>query len=193
MVASPAASSLATLDILMIGPSGAGKTSFARRLQTGEFGGNHEPTENCVAYTLPSWKTQRPSGEDGPQIEFTLYEVNSLPQDRLAEICKKVVGVIVMFDLQDGGSLLAAQQIYRDLASDLCQDLPVALCGNKCDMPWRSIPSVEIATELHSVWKPQINAKTQYYDISALSCYQFDKPFMHIAVEALEELGLKFQ
>jgi len=56
----------------------------------------------------------------------------------------------------------------------VCENIPIVLCGNKVDVKDRKVKPKHI---LFHRKKPNI----QYYDISAKSNYNFEKPFLWIA------------
>lgn len=192
------------ISVLLIGPGGVGKTAYARLLQTGGFKPSKEPTENAVSYTLTPWKVTGGHGH----VEFTLREINSLPQDRLDKTIEGAEGVIAMYDLQQEEKTAAdVEQMYHILTGKAKSDMPIALCGNKTDLvtfrdPGReedasssASPTIDpIATyRILQHWKEHISPHTSHYYISAKSSYQLEKPLLHIASCVLNDpaLGLE--
>ena len=62
------------------------------------------------------------------------------------------------------------------LAGDLvrvCENIPIVLCGNKVDVKERKVKAKTITFHRKK--------NLQYYDISAKSNYNFEKPFLWLA------------
>lgn len=79
---------------------------------------------------------------------------------------------IVMFDVTSRVTYRSVPHWYRDLVR-VCENIPIVLCGNKVDVKDRKVKPKEI----HFHRKKNL----QYYDISAKSNYNFEKPFLYIA------------
>ena len=60
---------------------------------------------------------------------------------------------------------------YKDLTL-VCPDIPIVLCGNKVDCSERKVKPRDI--QFHR------KMNLQYYDISAKSNYNFEKPFLYL-------------
>ena len=72
---------------------------------------------------------------------------------------------------------------HRDLVQ-VCEDIPIALCGNKVDIKDRKVKAKSI------VFHQKKNL--QYYDISAKSNYNFEKPFLWLARKLIGNPNLEF-
>ncbi len=55
----------------------------------------------------------------------------------------------------------------------LCGDIPIVVCGNKVDLKKRQVKTKKVAFH--------VKKKLQYYEISAKSGYNLDKPFQYLA------------
>jgi len=55
----------------------------------------------------------------------------------------------------------------------VCENIPIVLCGNKVDVKERKVKSKTITFHRKK--------NLQYYDISAKSNYNFEKPFLWLA------------
>merc|ERR1712152_104249 len=73
---------------------------------------------------------------------------------------------------------------HRDLTR-VCENIPIVLCGNKVDVKDRKVKPKHIVFHRK---KPNI----QYYDISAKSNYNFEKPFLWIARKLIGDPNLEF-
>lgn len=72
---------------------------------------------------------------------------------------------------------------YRDLTR-VCQNIPIVLCGNKVDVKDRQVKARNV------VFHRKKNL--QYYEISAKSNYQFEKPFLYLARKLTGDPQLHF-
>merc|ERR1739848_976198 len=73
---------------------------------------------------------------------------------------------------------------HRDLTR-VCENIPIVLCGNKVDVKDRKVKPKHIMFHRK---KPNI----QYYDISAKSNYNFEKPFLWITKKLCGKADVKF-
>ena len=74
-------------------------------------------------------------------------------------------------------------QWHRDLTR-ACENIPIVLCGNKVDVKDRKVKAKSI------VFHRKKNL--QYYDISAKSNYNFEKPFLWLARKLVGDPNLEF-
>ena len=79
---------------------------------------------------------------------------------------------IIMFDVTSRITYKSVSVWHRDLTR-VCENIPIVLCGNKVDVKDRKVKPRHIIFHRK---KPNI----QYYDISAKSNYNFEKPFLWI-------------
>lgn len=66
----------------------------------------------------------------------------------------------------------------------VCENIPIVLCGNKVDIKDRKVKAKAI------VFHRKKNL--QYYDISAKSNYNFEKPFLWLARKLVGDPNLDF-
>jgi len=92
---------------------------------------------------------------------------------------------IIMFDVTSRNSYKNVPIWHRDLTR-VCESIPIVLCGNKVDVKDRKVKPKHI---LFHRKKPNI----QYYDISAKSNYNFEKPFLWIARKLCGDCNLTFK
>jgi GTP-binding nuclear protein Ran len=77
--------------------------------------------------------------------------------------------------------------ISADPTGDLvrvCENIPIVLCGNKVDVKERKVKAKTITFHRKK--------NLQYYDISAKSNYQFEKPFLWLARKLVGDSTLDF-
>jgi GTP-binding nuclear protein Ran len=72
---------------------------------------------------------------------------------------------------------------HRDLTR-VCENIPIVLCGNKVDVKDRQVKAKSV------VFHRKKNL--QYYEISAKSNYQFEKPFLYLARKIVNDPNLQF-
>lgn len=78
---------------------------------------------------------------------------------------------IIMFDVTTRISYKNVPKWYKDLTR-ICENIPIVLVGNKVDQKERKVKARQIT--FHR------KRSLQYFDISAKSNYQYEKPFLWI-------------
>ena len=78
---------------------------------------------------------------------------------------------IIMFDVTARVTYKSVPHWHKDLTR-VCENIPIVLCGNKIDCRDRKVKPRDI--QFHR------KKNLQYYDISAKSNYNFEKPFLYI-------------
>jgi GTP-binding nuclear protein Ran len=78
---------------------------------------------------------------------------------------------ILMFDVTSLVTYLQIPALHRALDKRI-PNLPIVLCGNKVDCTDRQVKPAMITYHRKT--------NLQYYDISARSCYNFEKPFLYL-------------
>lgn len=76
---------------------------------------------------------------------------------------------IIMFDVCSRITYSNVPKWYKDLTR-VCENVPIVLVGNKVDVKDRKVKAKQITFHRKK--------NLQYYDISAKSNYQFEKPFV---------------
>merc|ERR1711935_519999 len=76
---------------------------------------------------------------------------------------------IIMFDVTARMTYKNVPNWHRDIVR-VCETIPIVLCGNKVDVKDRKVKTKQI--NFHR------KKNLQYYEISAKSNYQFEKPFV---------------
>ncbi len=168
-----------TFKLILIGDSGVGKTTFVKRHLTGEFEKKHVPTLGVEVHPLRFLTNYGP-------ILFNIWDCageercTSLRSGYYngAECC------IIMFDLTDERSFKNVSKWKRRLRR-VCKDIPIVISGNKCDVHARTIKPQEtkVCRAIDGV---------MYFDISAKSNYNFEKPFLWLARKLQDDTTLIF-
>ncbi|GAM24626.1 hypothetical protein SAMD00019534_078010 [Acytostelium subglobosum LB1] len=91
---------------------------------------------------------------------------------------------IIMFDVTSRMSYKHCPNWYSDLRR-VCEDIPIVLCGNKVDVKDRHVkPSMITFHRKNGL---------AYYDISAKSNYNFEKPFLYLLTKLLGNRDVTFE
>jgi len=88
---------------------------------------------------------------------------------------------IIMFDVTSRGTYKNVANWHRDLTR-VCENIPIVLCGNKVDIKDRKVKAKQV------VFHRKKNL--QYYEISAKSNYNYEKPFVSLARKLLNKEDL---
>jgi GTP-binding nuclear protein Ran len=88
-----------------------------------------------------------------------------------------------MFDVTSRQTYRNVPNWHRDLVR-VCDNIPIVLCGNKVDIKDRKVKPKMITFHRKK--------SLQYYDISAKSNYNFEKPFLWIARKLVNDPNLTF-
>jgi hypothetical protein len=88
-----------------------------------------------------------------------------------------------MFDLTSRITYKNVPNWHKDLVR-VCEDIPIVLCGNKADIKDRKVKAKSIVFHRKN--------NMQYYDISAKSNYNFEKPFLWIAQKLAGDPNIQF-
>ena len=167
-----------TFKLILVGDGGTGKTTFVKRHLTGEFEKKYVATlgvevhplkfrTNCGVVCFNCWDTAGQEKFGGLRDGYYI----------LGE------AGILMFDVTNRQSYKNVPIWHRDLVR-VCPNIPIVLCGNKVDVRDRAVKAKQI--NFHR------KKNLQYYDISAKSNYNFEKPFLWLARRLCNEPNLTF-
>ncbi|KAL0217040.1 hypothetical protein RCL1_007523 [Eukaryota sp. TZLM3-RCL] len=156
-----------TFKLVLVGDGGVGKTTFVTRHLTGEFEKKYIATLGVQVRSL-YFDTSR------GRICFNVWDTAG--QEKFGGLRDGYyVGgqcAIIMFDVTARTTYRSVENWYRDLVRVAGDKIPIVLCGNKCDVKDRKVKAKQIT--FHRL------RNLQYYDISAKSNYNFEKPFLYI-------------
>lgn len=88
-----------------------------------------------------------------------------------------------MFDVTSRQTYKNVPNWYRDIVR-VCENIPIVLTGNKVDVLERAVKAKQIT--FHR------KRNLQYYDISAKSNYNFERPFLWLARKLANDNNLAF-
>jgi len=86
-----------------------------------------------------------------------------------------------MFDVTSRITYKNVPKWYKDLVR-ICDNIPIVLVGNKVDVKDRKVKAKQIVFHRKK--------GLQYYDVSAKSNYQFEKPFIWLLRKLIGDPGL---
>lgn len=90
---------------------------------------------------------------------------------------------IIMFDVTSRVTYKHVPNWHRDLVR-VCEVIPTVLVGNKVDIKERKVKAKQVLFHRKK--------NLQYYDISAKSNYNFEKPFLWLARKVTSKPDLQF-
>jgi len=165
--------------LVLVGDGGVGKTTLVKRHKTGEFNGKYVPTlgvevnslrfdTNCGPIVFNVWDT---AGQEKFGGLRDGYYVNSQ--------C-----AIVMFDVTSRITYANVPKWFSDLERTCGSSFPRVLVGNKVDSHDRVVKAKDITYHR--------KRNIRYYDLSAKSNYNFEKPFLYLARELTGQPELQF-
>jgi GTP-binding nuclear protein Ran len=152
--------------LILVGDGGVGKTTFVKRHRTGEFEKKYVATMGVEVNPLPFYT-------DLGQVIFNCWDTAG--QEKFGGLRDGYYiggqAAIIMFDVTARVTYKSVPHWHKDLTR-VCENIPIVLCGNKVDCKDRKVKPKDI----HFHRKKNL----QYYDISAKSNYNFEKPFLYI-------------
>jgi len=153
--------------LVLVGDGGTGKTTFVKRHLTGEFEKKYIATLGVEVHPL---RFHTNFGE----IIFNCWDTAG--QEKFGGLrdgyyIQGQAGII-MFDVTSKITYKNVPNWHRDLER-VCENIPIVLCGNKVDVKERKVKTG--AVTFHR------KKNLQYFEISAKSNYNFEKPFLWLA------------
>ncbi|KAF9200371.1 GTP-binding nuclear protein gsp1/Ran [Haplosporangium sp. Z 27] len=172
------ATEVPTFKLVLVGDGGTGKTTFVKRHLTGEFEKKYIATLGVEVHPL---KFTTNFGE----INFNTWDTAGQEKFGGLRDGYYINGQcgIIMFDLTSRITYKNVPNWHRDLVR-VCENIPIVLCGNKVDIKERKVKPKAI--DFHR------KKSLQYYDISAKSNYNFEKPFLWLARKLSGHQDLEF-
>ncbi len=162
-------SSLSTprFKLVLVGDGGVGKTTFVKRHLTGEFERKYVATVGVEVNSL-TFQTNY-----GP-ITFDVWDTAG--QEKVGGLRDgyyiRAKCAIIMFDVTGRSTYKNVPNWHRDLVR-ICENIPIVLLGNKVDDQNRQVKAKQISFHRkHNL---------QYYEISAKSNYNYEKPFLYLS------------
>jgi len=165
--------------VVFVGDGGVGKTTFLKRMRTGQFEQKYLATIGVEPLNLVF-------NTNYGEITFNCWDCAG--QEKFGGLRDGYYlggdAGVVMFDLTHRHTYKNAYKWYTDVRR-VCPGIPMIICGSKCDEPGRKINDKELT--LHR------KVGAQYYDISAKTLYNQVKPFLSLARQLTGKDDLVFQ
>lgn len=191
-----------TFKCVLVGDGGTGKTTFVKRHMTGEFEKKYVATLGVEVHPL-IFHTNRGA------IRFNVWDTAGQEKFGGLRDGYYIQGqcAVIMFDVTSRVTYKNVPNWHRDLVR-VCENIPIVLCGNKVDIKDRKVKAKSIV--FHRKKNLQVSIFTfnislsflylnlfsflifQYYDISAKSNYNFEKPFLWLARKLVGDPNLEF-
>ncbi|KAJ1764372.1 hypothetical protein LPJ54_005532, partial [Coemansia sp. RSA 1824] len=153
--------------LVLVGDGGTGKTTFVKRHLSGEFEKRYIATIGVevhpLLFTTTKGKILFNTWDTAGQEKFGGLRDGYYIQGQCA---------IIMFDVTSRITYKNVPNWHRDLVR-VCDNVPIVLCGNKVDIKERKVKAKTITFHRKK--------NLQYYDISAKTNYNFEKPFHWLA------------
>ena len=162
--------------LVLVGDGGVGKTTFVKRHLTGEFEKRYIATLGVEVHPMTFYTNHG-------QIKFNVWDTAG--QEKLGGLRDGYyIGGncgIIMFDVCSRITYSNVPKWYKDLTR-VCENIHIVLVGNKVDVRERKVKAKQITFHRKK--------NLQYYDISAKSNYQFEKPFVWLLRRLVNDANL---
>jgi GTP-binding nuclear protein Ran len=169
---------VATFKLILVGDGGTGKTTFVKRHLTGEFEKRYIATVGVDVHPL-TFHTNR------GKICFNCWDTAGQEKFGGLRDGYYIQGncAIIMFDVTSRNTYKNVPNWHRDIVR-VCDNIPMVLVGNKVDCVDRQVKAKMITFHRKK--------GLQYYDVSAKSNYNFEKPFLWLAKRLANDANLMF-
>jgi GTP-binding nuclear protein Ran len=156
-----------TFKLVLVGDGSTGKTTFVKRHISGEFERKYVATIGVEVHPLLFHTNFGP-------VRFNVWDTAGQEKFGGLRDGYYIQGqcAVIMFDVTSRVTYKNVPNWHRDLTR-VCEHIPIVLCGNKVDIKDRKVKAKTITFHRKK--------NLQYYDISARSNYNFEKPFLWIA------------
>eukprot|EP01062_Namystynia_karyoxenos_P010930 TRINITY_DN1390_c0_g1_i5.p1 TRINITY_DN1390_c0_g1~~TRINITY_DN1390_c0_g1_i5.p1 ORF type:complete len:250 (+),score=133.68 TRINITY_DN1390_c0_g1_i5:87-752(+) len=169
---------VATFKLVLVGDGGTGKTTFVKRHLSGEFEKKYIPTVGVEVHPLKFHTTHG-------LICFNVWDTAGQEKYGGLRDGYYIQGNcgIIMFDVTSRQTYKNVPNWHRDVVR-VCENIPIVLVGNKVDVMERAVKARQITFHRKK--------NLQYYDVSAKSNYNFEKPFLWLAKKLANDNNLQF-
>jgi GTP-binding nuclear protein Ran len=164
--------------LVLVGDGGVGKTTLVKRHLTGEFEKKYIPTLGVEVHPLPF-------DTNVGRLAFNVWDTAGQEKFGGLRDGYYIQGqcAIIMFDVTSRITYKNVPNWHRDIVR-VCENIPIVLVGNKVDVKDRQVKAKNI--QFHR------KRNLQYYDLSARSNYNFEKPFLWLARRLANQPSLQF-
>jgi GTP-binding nuclear protein Ran len=164
--------------LVLVGDGGTGKTTFVKRHLTGEFEKKYVATLGVDVHPLGFSTTHG-------DVIFDVWDTAGQEKFGGLRDGYYIQGkcAIIMFDVTARVTYKNVPNWHRDLVR-VCETIPIVLVGNKVDLKDRAVKPKQITFHRKK--------NLQYYDISAKSNYNYERPFLWLTQKLSGEPSLAF-
>ena len=164
--------------VVLVGDGGVGKTTFIKRHLTGEFERKYNATIGVEVHPIRFFTNHG-------IINFNVWDTAGQEQFGVLKDGYYIGGdsAIIMFDVTSRITYKNVPRWHRDIYH-ICDAIPIVLVGNKVDIKDRKVKAKQILYHRRH--------NLQYFDVSAKSNYQFEKPFIWLARKLTNDANLVF-
>lgn len=168
----------AEFKLVLVGDGGVGKTTFVKRHISGEFEKKYVATLGVEVRALDFMT-------NFGKLRFNVWDTAGQEKFGGLRDGYYIQGqcAIIMFDVTSRTTYKHVPNWHRDLVR-VCDDIPIVLVGNKVDIKDRKVKARQV------VFHRKRNLP--YYDISAKSNYNYEKPFLWLARKLIGREELQF-
>lgn len=169
---------VATFKLLLVGDGAVGKTTFVKRHLSGEYLKQYIPTAGVEVHPLTFTTNYG-------VICFNVWDTAGQEKFGGLRDGYYIQGqcAIIMFDVTSRQTYKDVANWYRDIIR-VCDNIPIVLCGNKIDVKDRKVKPKNVTFHRKK--------NLQYFEISAKSNYNFEKPFLWLAQKLTGAPNLQF-
>jgi GTP-binding nuclear protein Ran len=164
--------------LILVGDGGVGKTTFVKRHLTGEFEKKYISTIKVEVHLLNLYTNKG-------KVVLELWD--TCGQEKYGGLRDGYyIGAhcaILMFDTTSKQTYFNIPSWYRDIYR-VCDNIPMVLVGNKVDISDRKVKPKTITFHRKK--------NLQYYDISAKSNFNYEKPFLYLVKKLIGDSNLRF-
>lgn len=168
----------AEFKLVLVGDGGVGKTTFVKRHISGEFEKKYVATLGVEVRPLDFMT-------NFGKLRFNVWDTAGQEKFGGLRDGYYIQGqcAIIMFDVTSRTTYKHVPNWHRDLVR-VCDDIPIVLVGNKVDIKDRKVKARQV------VFHRKRNLP--YYDISAKSNYNYEKPFLWLSRKLIGREDLQF-
>jgi GTP-binding nuclear protein Ran len=143
-------------------------------LKTGEF---NKPYIGTLGYNPSDLEFETNRGT----VKFHIYDFSGKDsyQSLVEDIYSKIDGLLVFYDPNDPESASRSDKLFQKFRS--LKSVPTVICANKCDLLQESVHE-----------KPEGFSEYQFYEVSAFTNYNIEKPFLFLSRALMSDQELEF-
>ena len=119
-----------SINVLIVGDAGVGKTTFITMLERNEFNGLYIPTQGMETTNIPCGNITFTVSEFAGQEKYGFKK-------KLLEFNADYDAIIMMYDTTSKTSYKNLDYWFDIINSSITTSIPIILVRNKCDIPFK--------------------------------------------------------